>query len=169
MWSERWQALDAWLGGLEARIAEMQIAAVRGGEYDAWDLEVRGGLLAGVRIRAAVEEHGAGRQLLRFRVRPRPLPVTLAVLAVFAAGAAAAASASSWSAAAALAVCGGVIAARAGRECLIAASALRWATLQMEREVAAEHGYPPPASSPAPEPLPAATQANDAYRPRRPA
>jgi O-antigen biosynthesis protein len=154
MWSEEWLAFDAWLGRMEASIADMQLVAVRGGDYDAWDLEVRGGLLAGVRVRAAVEEHGAGRQLLRFRVQPRPLVMTLAVLAVFVAGAAAAASASSWAGTAALALCGGLIAARAGHECLIAASALRRATLEMERDVAAEHGYPPPRDSPALERMP---------------
>jgi GT2 family glycosyltransferase len=141
VWSEEWRAFDAWLGRLEARIADMGLAAVRGGDYDTWDLEIRVGLLASVRMRAAVEEHGAGRQLLRFRVQPRPLAMTASVLAVFVTGAAAAASASSWAAATVLATGGGLIAARAVRECLTAASVLHRATLLMERDMPAEHGY----------------------------
>jgi uncharacterized membrane protein YphA (DoxX/SURF4 family) len=46
------------------------VAPVRGGDFDRWDLEVRG-LLGGVRIRHAIEEHGAGRQLTRYRVVPK--------------------------------------------------------------------------------------------------
>jgi hypothetical protein len=43
----------------------------RGSEWDRWDLEVGGGLLGGARLRMAVEEHGSGRQLVRFRAWPR--------------------------------------------------------------------------------------------------
>jgi O-antigen biosynthesis protein len=43
----------------------------RGGDYDRWDLEVRGGLLGAVRLLATTEEHGAGRQLVRFRLWPK--------------------------------------------------------------------------------------------------
>jgi len=44
---------------------------VRGGDFDRWDLDVRGGLLGGARTRMTVEEHGGGRQLIRFRSSPR--------------------------------------------------------------------------------------------------
>jgi hypothetical protein len=37
-----------------------------GGDYDRWDLEVRGGAFAVARVRLGVEEHGSGRQVLRF-------------------------------------------------------------------------------------------------------
>jgi hypothetical protein len=59
-----------------------------GGPFDRWDLDLRVGLLGGVRIRSAVEEHGSGRQLMRARVIPHASPVGvvvalgLAVLAV---------------------------------------------------------------------------------------
>ena len=42
-----------------------------GNDFDSWDLEVRGGLLGAARIKLAVEEHGGGKQLLRFRVWPK--------------------------------------------------------------------------------------------------
>ena len=42
-----------------------------GGDFDEWDLELRGGLIGGARTLMAIEEHGGGKQLLRFRVRPK--------------------------------------------------------------------------------------------------
>ena len=158
MWSEEWQPFDVWMGRLEANIAAMELVAVRGGDYDEWDLEVRGGFLAGARLRAAVEEHGGARQLLRFRVQARPVAVTLGLVAGLAAAAAAAAFSASLGAAAALVVAGGLVATRAARECLIAASALRQATLQVEGDAAAGHGCPPSRSTTAPDPLPVPTR-----------
>ena len=43
----------------------------RGGDFDRWDLEVRGGTFAATRIRMAVEEHAGGRQFVRLRAWPR--------------------------------------------------------------------------------------------------
>ncbi|MEW5849183.1 MAG: glycosyltransferase [Myxococcota bacterium] len=71
VWSETWRAPEAWLGALEARLRKAGAVAWRGGDYDAWDLEVRGGILGGARLIMMLEEHGAGRQLARFRVVPR--------------------------------------------------------------------------------------------------
>ena len=53
--------------GLRAEGLALEI----GGEFDRWDLEVRGGFFGCARLRLAVEEHGGGRQLARFRVWPR--------------------------------------------------------------------------------------------------
>ena len=47
------------------------VAPVLGGDFDRWDLEVRGGFFGCARLRLAVEEHGGGRQLARFRLWPR--------------------------------------------------------------------------------------------------
>jgi hypothetical protein len=41
-----------------------------GGDWDRWDLQVRGGLLGVARLRIGIEEHGAGRQLVRVRSWP---------------------------------------------------------------------------------------------------
>jgi hypothetical protein len=71
LWSERWRAADEWLGSTEAALLKADAAPLRGGDYDRWDLEVRGGRLGGARLRMAVEEHGGGKQLVRFRVWPR--------------------------------------------------------------------------------------------------
>src|SRR5262249_4927249 len=44
---------------------------VRGGDWDSGDLEVLGGMLGATRISMTIEEHGAGRQLVRFRCRAK--------------------------------------------------------------------------------------------------
>ena len=43
----------------------------KGGDFDRWDLEIRGGLLGCVRAVAMIEEHGAGKQLFRLRAWPQ--------------------------------------------------------------------------------------------------
>src|SRR5205823_4344508 len=57
----------------------------RGGDFERWDLQVRGGGLGTARMRMAVEEHGDGKQLLLFRVWPRASRAGLALVAIFAA------------------------------------------------------------------------------------
>jgi hypothetical protein len=42
-----------------------------GGDYDCWDLEIRGGLFGSARLLMATEEHGGGREMVRFRVWPK--------------------------------------------------------------------------------------------------
>ncbi|HEX7090105.1 MAG TPA: glycosyltransferase [Longimicrobiales bacterium] len=66
-WSEGWRAPEAWLGALEAELRGAGVPVSRGGAFDDWDLEVWRGRPGAVRLRMAVEEHGHGRQLLRFR------------------------------------------------------------------------------------------------------
>jgi hypothetical protein len=138
VWSERWEAFDARMRRVEAHLADMELVAARGGDYDTWDLGVRGGLLAGARLRATVEEHGAGRQLLRFRVQPRLAGTALLCITVLAVAAVAAAAASASAAACALAAGAGVIAARAARDCLVAAGALHEATRRLADDGVAE-------------------------------
>jgi hypothetical protein len=70
VWSERWQSPNDWLTLVENPLQEAGAGVFRGGDYDAWDLEIRGGVLGGVRLRMLAEEHGGGKQLVRFHVRP---------------------------------------------------------------------------------------------------
>jgi hypothetical protein len=67
-------------------------------------------------IRALVEEHGGGRQMVRARFWPRWSPAVLAVLAVLVASAAGAAADGSWPAAALLVVVGALLGGRAVQE-----------------------------------------------------
>ena len=100
-WYDRWRDPAQCIATVEAALRRRGAAVIRGGDFDRFELELRGGLLASARMRCAVEEHGAGRQLARFRTWPRvgsaaaALVTAPALLAVAAAldGAAAAAGA----------------------------------------------------------------------------
>jgi GT2 family glycosyltransferase len=83
VWNERWQAPEERLQHIEAALRADGAIILRGGNYDRWDLEVRGGLFGAVRMRMAVEEHGAGKQLVRIRSWPRFSPLWLALTLLF--------------------------------------------------------------------------------------
>jgi O-antigen biosynthesis protein len=70
IWSEQWRPPEQWLAAVEEGLRANGATVLRGGHFDRWDLEVRGGARGSVRIRALVEEHGGGRQLVRFRSHP---------------------------------------------------------------------------------------------------
>jgi hypothetical protein len=87
VWSERWQGPTEWVASLEEALRADGAVVIRGGEHDRWDLEPRYGNLGAARLRAAVEEHGNGRQLLRVKAWPFwARPVSLAALALIALG-----------------------------------------------------------------------------------
>ncbi len=93
IWSERWRSPEVWLGDVEANARAAGAVVRHGGDFDRWDLDIAGGALGGCRTLLAIEEHGAGRQMLRVRAWgrvPWPLVVTALMLAGLAAGAAAA-------------------------------------------------------------------------------
>jgi GT2 family glycosyltransferase len=69
VWRERWQDPFAALAAVQEQLCELGAIVRFGGDFDVWDLEVRGGTLAGARIVSLVEEHGQGRQLTRWRCR----------------------------------------------------------------------------------------------------
>jgi len=87
LWSERWRPPEERLQALynTAKAAGARIAA--GGDFDDWDLEIRGGLMGSARALMATEDHAAGRQLIRFRLKPRvslTVSVLIAILAILA-------------------------------------------------------------------------------------
>jgi hypothetical protein len=84
LWSERWAAPETRLEAIEDALRAQRAVTLRGGDFDRWDLEVRGGMLGGTRMLTAVEEHGAGRQLTRVRMWPHVAPGSLAVVVLFA-------------------------------------------------------------------------------------
>jgi O-antigen biosynthesis protein len=83
VWSERWQSPDARLRRVEVNLRDANGLVLRGGEYARWDLQVRGGSLGAARMRLAVEEHGGGKQFLRFRTWPNWSRIGLALAALF--------------------------------------------------------------------------------------
>jgi GT2 family glycosyltransferase len=84
VWSEGWRCPTQWLREVEDLLGNSRSVVLKGGAFDRWDLELRGGLLGGARCRLLVEEHGNGRQLLRFRAWPRFRILGLIPLCVFA-------------------------------------------------------------------------------------
>jgi hypothetical protein len=71
IWSEVWQAPEQWLSEIEQRLIDSGAVVRRGDNFDSWDLEVRSGFLGSARLLHAIEEHGGGKQLVRFRIWPR--------------------------------------------------------------------------------------------------
>ncbi len=119
----------------------------RGGEFDRWDLEVRGGIFGSARLALATEEHGSGRQLLRIRCWPRcswsagVLMTFLGVLAVHAAWD------NAWTAATALSAGLLLLMVRIIHECTFSTGAFLSPVKEIER---LEKCLPPKNHGPAP-------------------
>jgi O-antigen biosynthesis protein len=127
LWSESWRSLESWIGSLEEALREGGTVAMHGGDFDRWDLELRGGLLGRARILTGVEEHGHGHQLVRFRFRPRPTRGAFLLIALFALVAIAAALAGAFAAAALLGLLLAFALALTARDCVRAAGSAEWA------------------------------------------
>ncbi len=90
-WSEHSVAPDDRLRIVENQLASSATTVSRGGSFDRWDLELRGGLFGGARLLMAVEELGGGAQLVRYRSWPvtRRSALVLTAVPVLVAGGAA--------------------------------------------------------------------------------
>jgi O-antigen biosynthesis protein len=133
LWSEQWQAPEVWLETVEQALRRGGGIVRRGGEYDRWDLEIQGGLFGAARLLMTTEEHGAGRQLLRFRVWPRYQPAGLVLAFVFIALALAAEASRAWLADIVLVALGVLLALRAVHEAAYALAAARRAVREVEQ------------------------------------
>ncbi len=121
IWCERWAASEDRLTEMESILREGGAVVARGGNFDSWDFEVRGGLFGSVRVQAMTEEHGAGKQMFRLRACPQ-LPSSIAVTTMVLVGTSAmAAYDQAWPAAIALVVGAAVIGYSAYRDCAVAA------------------------------------------------
>jgi len=69
-WFEKWQSVETRLKALENNLRLRGALVLRGGDFDRWDLEVRGGLLGSARLIMGIEEFGGGKQLVRYRIWP---------------------------------------------------------------------------------------------------
>jgi GT2 family glycosyltransferase len=124
IWCEQWQPAHERLAAIETMLQQRPLPVRRGGEYDDWDLEVRGGLFACVRTRLGVEEYPRGHQYLRFRIWPC-LGTAAGLVAVCGGLAAAAAAQRSTSAALVLAAFAALLVRRALGDYGAAAACLR--------------------------------------------
>ncbi|HEV2394749.1 MAG TPA: glycosyltransferase [Verrucomicrobiae bacterium] len=120
-----WQSAEQRLKSFEDTLRARGAAVIRGGAYDRWDLEVRGGLLGTARLMLVIEEHGEGRQYVRMRLWPiAKLSVLLAAL-LFACFAIVAALDLEWTAWALLNVPAILLVGRTLYECASSMSAIR--------------------------------------------
>jgi hypothetical protein len=84
IWSKnKWRAADQRLQALDSTMRESGAAVLRGGDFDRWDLEIRGGLFGSARAQLVIEEHGDSKQLVRLRVWPVGQPLALVVALLF--------------------------------------------------------------------------------------
>ncbi|PYQ06445.1 MAG: glycosyl transferase, partial [Acidobacteria bacterium] len=83
-WTERGEPAEQRLQRLGQTLRAAGACVHHGGDWDRWDLEVAGGRVGAVRLILAVEDHGAGRQLVRWRWWPSASPVVLAFALVLA-------------------------------------------------------------------------------------
>jgi len=124
IWTERWRAHEERLRSLKVALCANRAIVQAGGDYDRWDLEIRGGMFGATRVLMAVEEHGHGRQLLRLRTWPRCSPMGVALTLVFAALSTTAAIDPSWPACAILGVAALLAAVRTVQECAASTAAI---------------------------------------------
>jgi GT2 family glycosyltransferase len=116
-WHERWSPLTDRVAAIETALRAGGLRVRRADGCERWELHTAAGAFGGVRLRAAVEEHGSGRQLVRVRVHPHLPRVGRWALAALAACAAAAMLAGEWTTVAVAAVPLALLLACATLEC----------------------------------------------------
>lgn len=68
-WSEEWRSAEDWLKDIEKKLVQLKTRVKRGGDFDVWDLQVRIGLFSKSRGLLVIEEHGGGKQFLKFKCK----------------------------------------------------------------------------------------------------
>jgi hypothetical protein len=70
VWSETWRDPADWVHLLREQLRGLGTRVFVSTPTDRWDVEARAGLLGGARALITVEEHGGGKQFVRFRIWP---------------------------------------------------------------------------------------------------
>ncbi len=68
-WSEEWRSAEDWLGDIEKKLINLKARVKRGSDFDDWDLQVQIGLFSRSKALLVIEEHGGGKQYLKFKCR----------------------------------------------------------------------------------------------------
>ena len=133
LWSRRNASAAERLESVESSLRNHGGIPRRGGEYNNWDFQVDGGTFGGARLWLAVEHHGDGRQLLRFRCRPYVGLQPLLLITLFG-GLALAAAMDGAPVSAILGTIALLTAGRTTRECSAAQAAFLCAFSRMRKE-----------------------------------
>jgi len=134
IWTERWRDPIERLQDIEASLRTSGATIVHGGEYDRWDLGVRGGILGGARLLMAAEDHGAGKQFVRFRSWPICSHGAIGSLLALAAITGGTIMEQAWSACAVIGFIAGLVGIRTFQECAGATADILRSITQMEIE-----------------------------------
>jgi GT2 family glycosyltransferase len=130
LWTEQWRDPPERLRMIEASLGASGASVLCGGDFDHWDLEVRGGILGAARLLMAVEDHGAGAQFVRFRCWPICAPGAVALILVLAVLATGAAFDHAWTVAGVLGAAALLFTLRTLQECAGATTAILQALKQ---------------------------------------
>jgi len=125
MWRDQRESLEVTLENLQRQLRDSNAVVLAGGDYDRWDLEVRGGLFGGGRLLAAVEEHSPGKQFLHFRIAPKYYAFAILLSAVSAVMSIAAGLSGAWIPSGIWALIACLVAVRAFGDAASATDALR--------------------------------------------
>jgi len=139
IWTTHWRDPNERLQSIESFLRAERTCVFRGGNFDRWDLEVRG-MLGAARLLMAVEEHGSGRQLVRFRVWVRSSATGILLVLLFSTLAVAAEIDHAWVASSLLGLTAILVAVWMLQQCA-AAMATLLRPLEMEKG-AASHAIP---------------------------
>ncbi|MDX2046785.1 MAG: glycosyltransferase [Chitinophagaceae bacterium] len=82
-WSEKWKSAEDWLQETEHNLIESRTRVRRGGQYDQWDLQASCGFFSSSRGLLTIEEHGGGKQLLRFKCFAKYSSAGIALITLF--------------------------------------------------------------------------------------
>jgi GT2 family glycosyltransferase len=84
LWSETWQPSEKRLEALHEILGDLGAQVDVGGEFDRWDLQIRGGLAGSVRALIAAEDHAGGRQMVWVELRRSASPIVYVLAGTFA-------------------------------------------------------------------------------------
>jgi GT2 family glycosyltransferase len=130
VWTPHWTDPLQRLEDIESHLRVLDAYVHRGGDFDRWDLEVRGGMLGSARLLTLAEDQPKRAQLRRYRCWPKISPFGWAQMFLFGALSAGAWWEQAWVAGALLAVVTFLLAARTWLECGGAMAAILEATEQ---------------------------------------
>lgn len=80
LWNEKPRHPTFWIDQLEKQLNAEEVILNHGGEFDAWDLEIRAGLFGSARILMTQEDHGSDKQLVRFKIGARISKLAMALI-----------------------------------------------------------------------------------------
>ena len=135
VWSESWRQPEHWLTRLYDLLISQKVPVMRGNEYDRWDLQVSTTLSTHGRLLMMIEEHGNGKQMLRFKIRHVVSPARALLVLLFMIVSASAFFTMSYVASALLGCIGLVLLARIIAGSVLVASCFKTALEELDKEI----------------------------------